>query len=83
MTCSLSKSLLTTTVFSASVAVGSRRLPLEEHPDPGGEREPVRAPRHQQEGVQEDPGGGKFNNDVNYRGGEVIYWVKDSVHVFF
>ena len=50
---------LLTTVSSASVAVGCRRLPLEEHPHPGGEREPVRAARHQQEGVQEDTGGGK------------------------
>ena len=57
-------SLLTTTVFSASVAVGSRRLPLEEHPDPRGEREPVRAAGHQQEGVQEDPGRGEFNDYV-------------------
>ena len=39
--------------------MGCRRLPLEEHPHPGGEREPVRAVGHQQEGVQEDTGGGK------------------------
>ena len=49
-----------TTVSSASVAVGCRRLPLEEHPDPGGEREPVRAAGHQQEGVQENTGCGKL-----------------------
>ena len=49
-----------TTVSSASVAVGCRRLSLEEHPDPGREREPVRAAGHQKEGVQENTGCGKF-----------------------
>ena len=56
---------LLTTVSSACVAVGCGRLPVEEHPDPGGEREPVRAARHQQEGVQEDTGCGEYNLEIN------------------
>ena len=41
--------------------MGCRRLPVQVDAHQGGGPQHVRAPRHQQEGVQEDPAGRKYN----------------------